>query len=85
MANISKGQKLIRFTRDSGINIKLSQSGQLVKWRGPAGAMTGELESALIAHHKDVEAYLQWEEDLKAPQIPLEDVLHGAITGTNTL
>ena len=85
MANISKGQKLIRFTRDSGINIKLSQSGQLVKWRGPPGAMTGELESALIAHHKDVEAYLQWEEDLKAPQIPLEDVLRGAITGTNTL
>ena len=85
MANISKGQKLIRFTRDSGINIQLSQSGQLVKWRGPTGAMTGELESDLIAHHKDVEAYLRWEDDQNSPQIPLEDVLHDTITGTNTL
>ncbi len=79
MASISKGQKLIRFTRDSGINLQLSQSGQLVKWRGPTGAMTRELESALIPHHKDVEAYLRWEDDQNGPQIPLEDVLHGAI------
>ncbi len=81
MANISKGQRLIRFTRDSGINIQLSQSGQLVKWRGPTGAMTEELESDLIANNKDVEAYLRWEDDQNGPQTPLEDVLKNVVAG----
>ena len=81
MANISNGQRLIRFTRDSGINIQLSQSGQLVKWRGPTGAMIEELESDLIANNKDVEAYLRWEEDCKGPQTPLEEVLQDVVAG----
>ena len=59
MASISDGQRLVRCTRDRGINIQLARGGQLVKWRGPVGAMSEELESHLLAHNKDVEAYLK--------------------------
>ncbi len=52
-----------------------------MKWRGPAGAMTEELESDLIAHHKDVEAYLRWEGDRKSPLTPVEDVLQDVVAG----
>ena len=43
--------------------------------------MTGELESALIAHNKYVEAYLRWEDDRIGPQTPIEDVLQDAVAG----
>ena len=67
----------LEIARDSTVKA----AGQLVKWRGPAGAMTEELESALIAHDKDVEAYLRWEDDQNCPQIPLEDVLQDVVAG----
>ena len=80
MADFNNGRTLVTAAREQGITFRVTAAGA-VHWVGPARAVTPELLSTLEEAVLDVLAYLQWEEDRKGPQTPLEDVLRDAVAG----
>ena len=84
MADLNHGRALVTAARERGITFRITTAGA-AHWIGPTGAVTPEFLSELEDAVLDLLGYLRWEGDRKAPQTPLEDVLHGAIAGTNTL
>ena len=74
MVNYTVAAELLRFARSRGIDIKLIRDGRFISWKGPAGAMTHQLESELQDATDSLVAYLRWEADKMGHQSSLRQI-----------